>query len=145
MGAVVGMQERYSSLAPLYYRGASAATVVYDITNAETFKKARFWVKELQKHANPGIIIALVGNKSDMSAAREVPFEVSVSRRRSSGVVRQTEVTGARVHVHAAVVGAAATCGQCGMVWAGRFGVWPRLRLRKHHRLPLRTHSGERP
>jgi len=68
-------QERYSSLAPLYYRGASAATVVYDITNAETFKKARFWVKELQKHANPGIIIALVGNKSDMSAAREVPFE----------------------------------------------------------------------
>jgi hypothetical protein len=34
-------QERYSSLAPLYYRGASAATVVYDITNAETFKKAR--------------------------------------------------------------------------------------------------------
>jgi len=46
-------QERYSSLAPLYYRGASAATVVYDITNAESFQKARFWVKELQTHANP--------------------------------------------------------------------------------------------
>ena len=41
--------------------------------------QARFWVKELQKHANPGIIIALVGNKSDMSAAREVPFEVRPS------------------------------------------------------------------
>mmetsp|Transcript_13342 Transcript_13342/g.22517 ORF Transcript_13342/g.22517 Transcript_13342/m.22517 type:complete len:211 (+) Transcript_13342:577-1209(+) len=68
-------QERYASLAPLYYRGASAATVVYDITNAESFQKARFWVKELQKHANPGIVIALVGNKSDLTDRREVPFE----------------------------------------------------------------------
>jgi hypothetical protein len=38
-------QERYASLAPLYYRGASAAAVVYDITSAESFQKARFWVK----------------------------------------------------------------------------------------------------
>jgi small GTP-binding protein len=26
-------QEKYHSLAPMYYRGASAAVVVYDITN----------------------------------------------------------------------------------------------------------------
>mmetsp|Transcript_28333 Transcript_28333/g.39141 ORF Transcript_28333/g.39141 Transcript_28333/m.39141 type:complete len:206 (-) Transcript_28333:139-756(-) len=68
-------QERYASLAPLYYRGASAATVVYDITNQESFQKARFWVKELQKHASPGIVIALVGNKSDIPEKREVTFE----------------------------------------------------------------------
>lgn len=68
-------QERYASLAPLYYRGASAATVVYDITSAESFQKARFWVKELQKHASAGIVIALVGNKSDLEDKREVPFE----------------------------------------------------------------------
>lgn len=36
---------RYASLAPLYYRGAAAAVVVYDITNPETFLKAQFWVK----------------------------------------------------------------------------------------------------
>lgn len=68
-------QERYSSLAPLYYRGASAAVVVYDITNAESFQKARYWVKELLKHANPGIVIALVGNKSDLTNQREVSFQ----------------------------------------------------------------------
>lgn len=45
-------QERYASLAPLYYRGASAATVVYDITNAESFQKAKQWVSELQKNAS---------------------------------------------------------------------------------------------
>lgn len=41
----VELCNRYSSLAPLYYRGASAAVVVYDITNPETFLKAQFWVK----------------------------------------------------------------------------------------------------
>ena len=48
-------QERYASLAPLYYRGASAATVVYDITNAESFQKAKHWVSELQKNASGNI------------------------------------------------------------------------------------------
>lgn len=48
-------QERYASLAPLYYRGASAATVVYDITNAESFQKAKQWVSELQKNASGAI------------------------------------------------------------------------------------------
>ena len=42
-------QERYHSLAPMYYRGAQAAIVVYDITNADTFERAKSWVKELQK------------------------------------------------------------------------------------------------
>jgi len=42
-------QERYHSLAPMYYRGAQAAIVVYDITNADTFERAKQWVKELQR------------------------------------------------------------------------------------------------
>ena len=36
---------RYAALAPLYYRGAAAAVVVYDITSPESFKKAQYWVK----------------------------------------------------------------------------------------------------
>ena len=42
-------QERYHSLAPMYYRGAQAAIVVYDITNADTFERAKSRVKELQR------------------------------------------------------------------------------------------------
>ena len=42
-------QERYHSLAPMYYRGAQAAIVVYDITNTDTFERAKTWVKELQR------------------------------------------------------------------------------------------------
>lgn len=35
-------------------------------------QKAHSWVKELQKHAGPRTIIALVGNKSDLAEQREV-------------------------------------------------------------------------
>ena len=59
-------QERYRSLAPMYYRGAAAAIVVYDITNKESFIGAKSWVKELQGRDDRNIVIALVGNKTDL-------------------------------------------------------------------------------
>ncbi|XP_075502763.1 ras-related protein RABF1-like isoform X1 [Primulina tabacum] len=68
-------QERYAALAPLYYRGAAVAVVVYDITSPESFTKAQYWVKELQKHGSPDIVMALVGNKADLLEKREVPVQ----------------------------------------------------------------------
>lgn len=59
-------QERFHSLAPMYYRNAQAALVVYDITRASSLDKAKSWVKELQRQANPHIVIALCGNKLDL-------------------------------------------------------------------------------
>lgn len=67
-------QERFHSLAPMYYRGAQAAIVVYDITNPDTLIKAKNWVKELQRQANPDIVIALAGNKVDLAGKRAVEF-----------------------------------------------------------------------
>ena len=68
-------QERYASLAPLYYRGASAAAIVYDITSKDSFAKAKYWVKELQKNASQDIVIVLVGNKCDKESERDVSAE----------------------------------------------------------------------
>jgi Ras-related protein Rab-5C len=50
----------------MYYRNAQAAVVVYDITKASSLEKAKSWVKELQRQANPNIVIALAGNKVDL-------------------------------------------------------------------------------
>jgi len=50
----------------MYYRNAQAAVVVYDITKAASLDKAKSWVKELQRQANPNIVIALAGNKLDL-------------------------------------------------------------------------------
>ena len=46
--------------------------VVFDITNAESFAKAKNWVKELQRQGNPNMIMALAGNKADLAAQRAV-------------------------------------------------------------------------
>ncbi|KAK9768489.1 Vacuolar protein sorting-associated protein 21, variant 2 [Basidiobolus ranarum] len=64
-------QERFHSLAPMYYRNAQAAVVVYDITKAASLDKAKSWVKELQRQANPNIVIALAGNKADLAVSSE--------------------------------------------------------------------------
>jgi Ras-related protein Rab-5C len=68
-------QERYHSLAPMYYRGAAAAIVVYDITNHDSFVRARKWVNELQRQGNQNLVIALAGNKADLSRRRQVEPE----------------------------------------------------------------------
>lgn len=46
--------------------------MVYDITNPESFKGAKSWVKELQRRGDPSVIIALAGNKADLASRRKV-------------------------------------------------------------------------
>lgn len=68
-------QERYHSLAPMYYRGAAAAIIVYDITNMDSFARAKKWVQELQRQGNANLVMALAGNKSDLASKRKVELE----------------------------------------------------------------------
>eukprot|EP01094_Clydonella_sp_ATCC50884_P007937 TRINITY_DN1719_c0_g1_i1.p1 TRINITY_DN1719_c0_g1~~TRINITY_DN1719_c0_g1_i1.p1 ORF type:complete len:216 (-),score=45.82 TRINITY_DN1719_c0_g1_i1:218-865(-) len=72
-------QERFRSLAPMYYRGACAAIVVYDITNPQSFDQLKTWLHELQLTLQEPIVVALVGNKSDLAPQRAVEME-QVSR-----------------------------------------------------------------
>lgn len=41
----------------------------------DTFSRAKTWVKELQRQASPNIVIALSGNKADLSGKRAVETE----------------------------------------------------------------------
>lgn len=60
-------QERYRAITGAYYRGAVGALVVYDITRRNSFQNVVNWLKELRDHAEPNIVIMLVGNKLDLS------------------------------------------------------------------------------
>lgn len=87
----------------MYYRNANCAVVVYDITQAvrdiqpasfkaiiqifsyiftytscfqASLEKAKAWVNELQRQADPNIVIALAGNKCDLDSRRAVETEV---------------------------------------------------------------------
>jgi len=54
-----------------YYRGALGAMVVYDVTRRATFEHVARWVEELRAHADgSSTVVALIGNKADMPAAR---------------------------------------------------------------------------
>ena len=68
-------QERYRAITSAYYRGAVGALVVYDITKSVTFENVERWLKELRDHADPNIVIMLVGNKSDLRHLRSVQTE----------------------------------------------------------------------
>ncbi|XP_066912083.1 uncharacterized protein [Clytia hemisphaerica] len=65
-------EERYHSMAPIYYRGAAAAIIVYDITSKTSFLGAKRWMEELQKHGPENIVLVIAGNKNDLEDKREV-------------------------------------------------------------------------
>lgn len=71
----------------MYYRGAQAAIVVYDITNQDTFGRAKTWVKELQRQASPNIVIALAGNKQDFANKRMVEYEEAQTYAEENGLL----------------------------------------------------------
>ncbi|XP_028804976.1 ras-related protein RHN1-like isoform X3 [Neltuma alba] len=79
-------QERYHSLAPMYYRGAASAIVVYDITNKDSFVRAKKWVQEVQKQGKPGMVMFLVANKVDLAAKRAVGNEEAEQYARENGL-----------------------------------------------------------
>ncbi|KAL5505461.1 hypothetical protein EMCRGX_G006895 [Ephydatia muelleri] len=56
-------------------RNPQAAIIVYDITKMSTFDTAKRRVMELKHMGNPNIVIALSGNKADLTGMREVEFK----------------------------------------------------------------------
>jgi Ras-related protein Rab-22 len=56
----------------MYYRGAAAAILVYDITRNSTFRTLQNWVEELKQKGPKDIALAIAGNKADLADSREV-------------------------------------------------------------------------
>jgi GTPase SAR1 family protein len=96
----------------MYYRGASAAIVVFDITKKDSFNGAKSWVKELQRRGDPHVVIALAGNKADMESKRKVQTEEAQQYAKESEIiymetsaktalnVRNLFVEIGKIHVH---------------------------------------------
>lgn len=65
-------QERFRAMAPLYYRKANAAIILYDITSSHSFQAMKEWVNELKKNVEEAIVIFIVGNKCDLNNHRVI-------------------------------------------------------------------------
>lgn len=68
-------QERFRAITNTYYRGAVGALLVYDVSKLSTYEHVAQWLKELRDQGDSGLIILLVGNKSDLVDQRAVTTE----------------------------------------------------------------------
>lgn len=60
-------QETYKSVTRSYFRGASGALLVFDISRRPTFTHVQDWLSDLRAIAEPDIVVILVGNKCDLA------------------------------------------------------------------------------
>ena len=65
-------QERFRTITTSYYRGANGIMIVFDVTDAASFEKVRYWLNELKEHVGTDMPALLVANKIDLTRDRAV-------------------------------------------------------------------------
>eukprot|EP00922_Rhytidocystis_sp_ex-Travisia-forbesii_P072983 GHVS01108781.1.p1 GENE.GHVS01108781.1~~GHVS01108781.1.p1 ORF type:complete len:220 (+),score=34.79 GHVS01108781.1:392-1051(+) len=70
-----GGQERFRAMAPLYYRDAAGAIIVYDCSHAPSFESVKFWVSELAQKGPPNCCVVVAGNKCDLPDLQPIDKE----------------------------------------------------------------------
>lgn len=58
-------QERFKSMVPMYYKGARAIIVAFDVTSVASFDGAKRWMNEIETNTS-NILVILLGNKIDI-------------------------------------------------------------------------------
>ncbi|KAE9551840.1 hypothetical protein FO519_004941 [Halicephalobus sp. NKZ332] len=68
-----GGQERFDSVMPLYYRGANAVILAYDVTSHFSFVRIKeYWMQQARQYTGEDCVLMLVGTKIDLQKRREV-------------------------------------------------------------------------
>lgn len=79
-------QERFRTLAPLFYRGALAAVLVYDVTNDASLQDVKFWMAGAFSRSRGPIVattrVSLTATHSRLRAAQEHAGRADHCRRR---------------------------------------------------------------
>nr|QKY15279.1 GTP-binding protein (YPTC1) [Polytomella parva] len=70
-------QERFRTITSSYYRGSHGIIVVYDVTDEDSFNNVKLWLSEIGRYANENVHKLLIGNKSDLSSKRAVPYQTA--------------------------------------------------------------------
>lgn len=68
-------QERYRSIVRTYFRDAMGAIVMYDVTQKKSFENIKHWIELLRSECQQPVVIAVVGNKTDLEPFREVTYD----------------------------------------------------------------------
>ena len=86
------------ALAPLFFRKAIGAFLVYDCTNKATFDALDSWFGQISNNIDSRVIIMLLGNKCDLPN-REVSYNQAMeyARARNFGYLEVSAKSGANV------------------------------------------------
>ncbi|MFX1455015.1 MAG: GTP-binding protein [Promethearchaeota archaeon] len=77
----LGAQKFFRRFRKVYYTGAQAAFIVFDLTKRKSFENVLNWYQELKEFtADEEIPIVLVGNKSDLKEERQVFYQEGVKQ-----------------------------------------------------------------
>ena len=80
-------QESFRSVTRSYYRGATGALLVFDMSRRQTFEHVLTWLHDLRQHADPNIAVMLVGNKLDLASTdRQVTTDEAEAWAKENGV-----------------------------------------------------------
>jgi len=69
--------EKYKSITSSYYRKCQGAIVVFDLTDAESFRNMEGWFREIEKRAPKKFSKIVIANKLDLIESGEKPRMVS--------------------------------------------------------------------
>ncbi|CAM1510435.1 Fc.00g007700.m01.CDS01 [Cosmosporella sp. VM-42] len=90
-------QETYKSVTRSYFRGASGALLVFDLSRKQTFQHVTDWLNDLRLIAEPDIVVILVGNKADLTQhednKREVTQQEAEEWAKRNGVMEYVETS----------------------------------------------------
>ncbi|ETN36341.1 uncharacterized protein HMPREF1541_08618 [Cyphellophora europaea CBS 101466] len=95
-------QETYKSITRSYFRGASGALLVFDLSRRKSFESATAWLNDLRQIADNNIVVVLVGNKLDLASQstdieggnkRQVTKEEAEEWCRREGVLKYIETS----------------------------------------------------
>lgn len=86
--------EAFASITKSYFRSVSLVLVVFDITNEQSFKSCENWLKKFKDASEiDHSVLALVGNKADLSFEQAVSEEQAEIFAKENGMVGYFEVS----------------------------------------------------
>lgn len=84
--------EQYRAMMNIYFKGADASVVVFDLTDEKSFYAVQRWVADVRANTSASSLIYLAGNKCDLPK-RAVPIEAIDSYVSAAGIRRYFEVS----------------------------------------------------
>ena len=84
-------QEKYRSMAKIFYKDAKVIILVYDITSEPSFEGIKtYWYEQTKNNCEKDIIFAVVANKTDLYDNQQISDEVGQKFADDIGAIFQT-------------------------------------------------------